>query len=354
MSRSTAYDQPVALILLERESPYPVDQWHRLTKWQRHADVVPLTRLTVITPPPTREGTVFVARSGVGPLAFDDPMEVVVWQPPGDGGPGMCRWRSAAGSSPVGRDRGAGARRRELSRGVGGGAAGPRGCPAFLDRVLRGRGGGCSGGRWTGCCDDALDDALDGTGEGTTGDVTGAAGETSPHGSDQDRVCVTSRGRSRIGGLAYRTSSSACSREPVPRGGSTVPALRVLGTRRAAQAQAVRLARRLDPQPGVLQGVAGAQGRAGAEAAVRRVAPVLRVRVLAGGRRPRALTVAAGVRDEVLHPGRGHVDVGVDPGLRVGARPRLVRALGGVRRGLRRRTRDRTRSACRTRSWRRR
>lgn len=92
MSRSAAYDRPVAFFLLERESPYPVDQsWRRLTEWQRHADVVPLTRIRVVTPPPTHQGTVFVARSGVGPLAFDDPMEVVVWQPPGDDGPGMCR-----------------------------------------------------------------------------------------------------------------------------------------------------------------------------------------------------------------------------------------------------------------------
>lgn len=92
MSRSVAYDHPVALILLERESPHPVDQsWRRLTEWQRHAAVVPLTHVTVITPPPTHEGTVFVARSGLGPLAFDDPMEVVVWQPPADGGPGRCR-----------------------------------------------------------------------------------------------------------------------------------------------------------------------------------------------------------------------------------------------------------------------
>jgi hypothetical protein len=50
-----------------------------------------MTRVTVVTPPPTREGTVFVARSGVGPMAFDDPMEVVAWQPPRDGGPGKCR-----------------------------------------------------------------------------------------------------------------------------------------------------------------------------------------------------------------------------------------------------------------------
>ncbi|MEW2396214.1 SRPBCC family protein [Streptomyces sp. NPDC046862] len=73
----------MVLFLLERVTPLPVDQaWLRLTDWQRHADVVPLTRVTVRTPPPTREGTVFVARSGVGRLAVDDPMEVVTWQPP--------------------------------------------------------------------------------------------------------------------------------------------------------------------------------------------------------------------------------------------------------------------------------
>jgi hypothetical protein len=32
-----------------------------------------------------------VARSGVGPLGFDDPMEITVWRPPRDGSPGMCR-----------------------------------------------------------------------------------------------------------------------------------------------------------------------------------------------------------------------------------------------------------------------
>ncbi|NEC81673.1 SRPBCC family protein, partial [Streptomyces sp. SID7958] len=52
---------------------------------------VPLTRITVTTPPPTGEGTVFVARTGLGPLSFRDPMEVTVWEPPGDGTPGRCR-----------------------------------------------------------------------------------------------------------------------------------------------------------------------------------------------------------------------------------------------------------------------
>jgi hypothetical protein len=45
----------------------------------------------VLTAPPTREGTRFVARSGFGPLAVDDVMEVTVWRPPVVGGPGLCR-----------------------------------------------------------------------------------------------------------------------------------------------------------------------------------------------------------------------------------------------------------------------
>jgi len=73
----------VVLFSLERLVPLTADQaWLRLTDWPRHADVVPLTRVTVLTPPPTGVGTVFVARTGIGPLAFDDPMELVTWQPP--------------------------------------------------------------------------------------------------------------------------------------------------------------------------------------------------------------------------------------------------------------------------------
>ncbi|MDF3146259.1 MULTISPECIES: SRPBCC family protein [unclassified Streptomyces] len=79
-------------ILLERTVPLPLDEaWRRLTEWPRHGEVVPLTRVTVTTPPPTRLGSRFVARSGIGPLAFDDPMEVMVWQPPDAGNPGLCR-----------------------------------------------------------------------------------------------------------------------------------------------------------------------------------------------------------------------------------------------------------------------
>ncbi|MFJ8942054.1 SRPBCC family protein [Streptomyces sp. NPDC102395] len=81
---------------LERTAPLSLDEaWRRLTAWPRHGDVVPLTRVTVVTPGPTRKGTVFVARSGVRPLVFDDRMEVTVWRPPttdaGGDGPGLCR-----------------------------------------------------------------------------------------------------------------------------------------------------------------------------------------------------------------------------------------------------------------------
>ncbi|CAL9395150.1 Immediate-early protein 2 [Streptomyces sp. DH-12] len=82
----------MATFQLERSASLPSDEaWRRLTTWCRHGEVVPLTRVTVTTPPPTGEGTVFVARTGVGPLAFDDPMEVTVWRPPAGGSPGFCR-----------------------------------------------------------------------------------------------------------------------------------------------------------------------------------------------------------------------------------------------------------------------
>lgn len=59
-----------------REVPLaPHDAFARLTDWERHGEVVPLTRIS-----PT--GTGFVARTAVGPLGFDDVMDVVTWEPP--------------------------------------------------------------------------------------------------------------------------------------------------------------------------------------------------------------------------------------------------------------------------------
>ncbi|MFE7567407.1 SRPBCC family protein [Streptomyces sp. NPDC057539] len=77
---------------IDRTSPLSADEvWRRLTDWPAHADQVPLTRITVLTPGPTHVGTVFVARTGLGRAGFDDPMEVVRWQPPAPGVPGHCR-----------------------------------------------------------------------------------------------------------------------------------------------------------------------------------------------------------------------------------------------------------------------
>ncbi|QNP69407.1 SRPBCC family protein [Streptomyces roseirectus] len=77
---------------LHRTVPLPPEEaWNRLTAWHRHGDVVPLTRVTVLTPAPTTEGTVFVARTGLGPLSFDDRMEVTLWHPPSPTTPGLCR-----------------------------------------------------------------------------------------------------------------------------------------------------------------------------------------------------------------------------------------------------------------------
>ncbi|MFE5685698.1 SRPBCC family protein, partial [Streptomyces sp. NPDC056512] len=53
--------------LLQRTAPLPIDEaWRRLTEWPRHPGMVPLTRVTLVTDPPTRVGTRFVARSGIG------------------------------------------------------------------------------------------------------------------------------------------------------------------------------------------------------------------------------------------------------------------------------------------------
>ncbi|MFD8011849.1 SRPBCC family protein [Streptomyces sp. NPDC058955] len=69
----------------------PEEAWRRLTDWPAHGRQVPLTRTTVLTPGPSGPGTRFTARTGLGPLGFDDPMEVVRWEPPRGGLPGVCR-----------------------------------------------------------------------------------------------------------------------------------------------------------------------------------------------------------------------------------------------------------------------
>ncbi|MFF8960702.1 SRPBCC family protein [Streptomyces sp. NPDC014894] len=75
-----------------RAVPLPADEvWRRVTDWRAHAAQVPATSLASVTAGPTRRGTVFTVRSSVGRAGFDDPMEVVRWEPPADGRAGRCR-----------------------------------------------------------------------------------------------------------------------------------------------------------------------------------------------------------------------------------------------------------------------
>ncbi len=64
--------------------------WDALTDWASHGDWIPMTRMRVTSPEPRGLGASFVGRSGIGPLAFDDPMVVTRWEPPGRGRPGRC------------------------------------------------------------------------------------------------------------------------------------------------------------------------------------------------------------------------------------------------------------------------
>lgn len=69
----------------------PGEAWRRLTDWPAHGARVPFTRTRVLTPGGTKVGTRFTARTGIGRAGFDDPMEVVRWEPPAAGRPGVCR-----------------------------------------------------------------------------------------------------------------------------------------------------------------------------------------------------------------------------------------------------------------------
>jgi hypothetical protein len=73
-------------------SPAGVEEtWRRITDWPAHGRWIPLTRVSVVSAFPRGPGARFVGRTGIGPLAFDDPMEVVEWREPEPGVPGRCR-----------------------------------------------------------------------------------------------------------------------------------------------------------------------------------------------------------------------------------------------------------------------
>jgi hypothetical protein len=65
--------------------------WRALTDWQGQGEWMLGTRVEVTSPGDgRRRGATLRAVTGIGPLAFTDPMEVVEWTVPEDGGRRRC------------------------------------------------------------------------------------------------------------------------------------------------------------------------------------------------------------------------------------------------------------------------
>jgi carbon monoxide dehydrogenase subunit G len=69
--------------------------WNLVTDWPVQTRWIPLTAVTIDRDSPCDSGlgTRFTGRTQLGPIGFDDPMEVIQWQPPAAGLPGHCRIR---------------------------------------------------------------------------------------------------------------------------------------------------------------------------------------------------------------------------------------------------------------------
>jgi carbon monoxide dehydrogenase subunit G len=84
----------VGAFTVRREVAAPAEQvWSRLVDWPAHGRWVPLTVVRVTSSGEPGVGTTFVGRTGIGPLGFDDPMTVTLWQPPAAGREGRCAVR---------------------------------------------------------------------------------------------------------------------------------------------------------------------------------------------------------------------------------------------------------------------
>jgi len=84
----------MALVRVIRHIPASADQvWTLVTDWPAHSRWISLTNVTIDPDSPVRTGlgTRFTGRTALGPVGFDDPMTVTVWQPPADGESGCCR-----------------------------------------------------------------------------------------------------------------------------------------------------------------------------------------------------------------------------------------------------------------------
>ncbi len=67
----------------------PAAAFAAITDWPAHGRHVPFTTVRVDRRT-DGAGTTFTGTTGIGRLTFDDPMEVVRWEPPGAGGHGVC------------------------------------------------------------------------------------------------------------------------------------------------------------------------------------------------------------------------------------------------------------------------
>jgi uncharacterized protein YndB with AHSA1/START domain len=67
------------------------DVWRAITDWEGQGEWMLGTRVEVTGPGDGRRlGATMRAVTGIGPLAFSDPMEIVEWAPPGGAGPVRC------------------------------------------------------------------------------------------------------------------------------------------------------------------------------------------------------------------------------------------------------------------------
>jgi carbon monoxide dehydrogenase subunit G len=64
--------------------------WALVTDWPSHGRWVAGTSVRTTSERPDGVGASFVARTGLGPVGFDDPMTVTRWEPPTADRPGRC------------------------------------------------------------------------------------------------------------------------------------------------------------------------------------------------------------------------------------------------------------------------
>jgi hypothetical protein len=82
----------MAVFLLTRATRLAPDAcWERLTDWPRHGAGVPFTTVSASVGTGRAVGDVVLARTAVGRLGFDDPMEIVAFTAPHAGRDGLCR-----------------------------------------------------------------------------------------------------------------------------------------------------------------------------------------------------------------------------------------------------------------------